>query len=154
MRKLLVFLLVIFCVLGTIGCNKQPQEEIESQPQQKQENQLLPEGNVIKVNVSSLPEKYNYSFTGENVKVITDYLSSLNLQSNFEENPDDYFGMTWVISLEYENGDTLTIYHFGNMFIRSEQDSCWYRMTYEEASRFEPLLNELENWQIPICGGN
>ncbi|MBR6552491.1 MAG: hypothetical protein IKT89_06595 [Clostridia bacterium] len=145
MRKLLVFLLVIFCVLGTIGCNKQPQEEIESQPQQKQENQLLPEGNVIKVNVSSLPEKYNYSFTGENVKVITDYLSSLNLQSNFEENPDDYFGMTWVISLEYENGDTLTIYHFGNMFIRSEQGSCWYRMTSEEASRFESLLNELDN---------
>lgn len=144
MKKLMVAVLACACVLGMVGCNKQPQQEQEIQPQQKQENQLLTEGNVIKVDVSSLPEKYNYSFTGEDVKEITDYLSNLNLQSNFEENPDEYVGMTWVISLEYENSDTLTIYHFGNKFIRSEQGS-WFRMTYEEASRFESLVNELGN---------
>ena len=136
MRKLLAILLGIFCVLGIVGCSQQSQ--------QVQGNQLLAEGNVIKIDVSSLPEGYNYSFNGENTKEIIGYLSSLNLQSNFEENPNEYAGMTWVITLEYENGDTLTIYHFGNMFICSEKDS-WYKMTYEEASRFDVLLNELNN---------
>lgn len=136
MRKPLAILLVILCVLGIVGCSQQPQ--------QVQGNQLLAEGNVIKIDVSSLPEGYNYSFNGEDAKEIIDYLSNLNLQSNFEENPNEYTGVTWVISLEYENGDTLTIYHFGNMFIRSEKGS-WYKMTFEEASRFDALLNELNS---------
>ena len=52
--------------------------------------------------------------------------------------------MTWVISLHYEDGDTVTVYHFGNLFIRSDS-SRWYKMTYEEASRFEALLNQNHN---------
>ena len=136
MRKLLAILLGIFCVLVIVGCSQQSQ--------QVQGNQLLAEGNVIKIDVSSLPEGYNYSFSGEDIKAITDYLSTLNLECEFEENPNEYTGMTWVIALEYENGDTLNIYHFGNMFIRSEKGS-WYKMTYEEASRFDVLLNELNN---------
>ncbi len=136
MKKLVTIILVFICVWGMVGCNQQPQ--------QVQGNQLLVEGNVVNIDVSSLPDGYNYSFSGEDAKAIIDYLSSLNLDSNFEENPNEYAGMTWVISLKYENGDTLTIYHFCNMFIRSENGS-WYRMTYEEASRFDTLLNELNN---------
>ena len=136
MKKLLTIALVFLCVLGMVGCSQQPQ--------QVQGNQLLAEGNVIKIDVSSLPEGYNYSFDGEDAKEIIDYLSNLNLQSNFEEDPNEYTGMTWVISLEYDNGEILTVYHFGNMFIRSEKGS-WYRMTYDEASRFDALLNELSN---------
>ena len=136
MKKLLTIALVFLCVLGMVGCSQQPQ--------QVQGNQLLAEGNVIKIDVSSLPEGYNYSFDGEDAKEIIDYLSNLNLQSNFEEDPNEYTGMTWVISLEYDNGDELTVYHFGNMFIRTEKGS-WYKMTYDEANRFDTLLDELNN---------
>ena len=136
MQKLLTIVLVFLCVLGMVGCSQQPQ--------QVQGKQLLVEGNVIKIDVSSLPEAYNYSFNGENAKAIIDYLSNLNLDSNFEENPNEYVGMAWVISLEYDNGDKLTVYHCSNMFIRSEKGS-WYKMTYDEASRFDALLNELNN---------
>ena len=134
MRKLFAILMAIFCTLGIVGCSQQPQ--------QVQGNQLLEEGDVIKIDVSSLPEKYNYSFNEEDAKEIIDYLSNLNLQSNFEENPNEYDGMTWVISLEYDNNNKLTVYHFGNMFIRAEKGS-WYKMAYEEASRFDTLLDEL-----------
>ena len=134
MKKLLTITLTFLCVLGMVGCSQQPQ--------QVQGNQLLAEGYVTKIDVSSLPEGYNYSFDGEDAKEIIDYLSNLNLQSNFEEEPSEYAGMTWVISLEYDNGDMLNVYHFGNMFIRTEKGS-WYKMTYEEANRFDALLNEL-----------
>ena len=109
--------------------------------QSAESNQLLAKGNVIKIDVSSLPESYNDSFDGEDAQAITNYLSSLNLESSFEEDPDEYTGMTWVISLKYEGGDTVTVYHFGNAFIRADQGP-WYKMTYEEASRFESLLKE------------
>ena len=107
-------------------------------------DQLLVDGNVVELDVFSLSEEYNYSFTGEDAQAIVDYLSELRLEGRFEEKPDEYDGMTWVISLEYENGDTLKIYHFGNMFIRS-QNSSWYKMTYEEASYFEILLEQLNS---------
>lgn len=136
MKKLITIVLVLICVLSIVGCS--------IQQQQVQDDQLLAEGNVIKIDVSSLPEGYNYTFDGEDAKAITEYLSNLNLDSKFEENPNEYSGMTWVISLEYDNGEILTVYHFGNMFIRSEKGS-WYRMTYDEASRFDALLNELSN---------
>ena len=136
MKKLLTIALAFLCLLGMVGCSQQPK--------QVQGNQLLAEGNVIKIDVSSLPEGYNYSFDGEDAKEIIDYLSNLNLQSNFKENPNEYAGMTWVIFLEYDNGDELTVYHFGNMFIRTEKGS-WYKMTHDEANRFDTLLDELNN---------
>lgn len=134
MKKFIAVVLVCICVFGLIGCNQQPQ--------QVQGNQLLVEGNVVKIDVSSLPEGYNYSFSGEDAQAIIDYLSTLNLESEFEENPNEYTGMTWVIALEYENGDTFKIYHFGE-FIRS-QNGSWYKMSFEEASRFDALLAELD----------
>ena len=136
MKKVLTIAVAFLCLLGMVGCSQQPQYV--------QGNQLLVEGNVIKIDVSSLPDGYNYSFHGEEAKEIIDYLSNLNLQGNFEENPNEYTGMTWVICLEYDNGDKLTVYHFGNMFIRSEKGS-WYKMTYDEANRFYTLLDELNN---------
>ena len=105
---------------------------------------LLQEGTVNKISVTSLPEGYAYSFDGEAVKRIVDYISELDLIADFPENPDEYGGMTWVIDLGYESGNVLTIYHFGNMFIRAN-DGPWYKMTYEEASRFGSLLNEQSN---------
>ena len=62
----------------------------------------------------------------------------------FEENPDEYGGMTWRIFLEYEDGYSTYVLHFGNMFIRSELGS-WCKMNPDEASRFDTLLSELNN---------
>ena len=107
-----------------------------------EENTLLPEGEVTQASFSSLPEGYAYSFQGTEAQAIADYLRSLHLISDFTENPYEYFGMTWVISLEYADGSTLTVYHFGNLFIRAE-DGPWYKMEYEEADRLNQLLAEL-----------
>lgn len=116
----------------------------EQNDKQPESAPLLKSRGAKSVSVTSLPEGYDYYYEGNDAKLIEDYLFDLNLISDFEENPDEYSGMTWVISLEYENGEERTVYHFGNMFIRSENEP-WYRMTYEEAHRFDALLIELNS---------
>ena len=106
------------------------------------EDDLLEAGDVTQVAVSSRPEGYAYAYGGEDALAIVDYLDSLSLQSRFKEDLDDYTGMTWVISVDYADGSTVTVYHSGNMFIRAA-DGPWYRMEYEEAERFDALLDEL-----------
>ena len=152
MKKFIVLLLTLFSVIGLAGCySTDAGQYLEEKypvefwyPNTSAEDNLLVEGEVVKVDVSSSPEEYSYSFMGEDAEAIVDYLSNLTLKSDFEENPNEYCGMCWDIILEYENGDVLNIYHFANMFIRS-QNSSWYRMTYEEASYFDTLLEQLNN---------
>jgi len=102
------------------------------------------ESSVQRVHVTSLPKYYEYSFDAEDAQTIIDYLSDLNLTSDFEEDPDGYKGLTWVITIEYTSGPPVTVYHFGNMFIR-RNGGPWYKMIYEEASRIDSLLYELNN---------
>ncbi|WP_294753020.1 serpin family protein [uncultured Ruminococcus sp.] len=84
-----------------------------------------------------------YSFEGEKAQAVVDYLKSLHLVTNFSENPDEYNGGGWTIDLEYEGGDTVTVWHNANMFIRNPLKP-WYRMDYEEAFSFDNLLFELD----------
>lgn len=108
---------------------------------------LLEENDGIKrISVTTFPESASnsYSFNGDKAKVVFDFLNDLSLITNFEENPDEYGGMTWNISIEYNNGDTVNVYLFGNMFIRVDS-GYWYKMIQEEASRFDKLLTELNN---------
>lgn len=102
------------------------------------------ENSVQSVRVTSLPKGYEYSFEKEDAQAVIDYFSDLDLIADFEENPDEYKGLTWVITFEYSTGGSVTVYHFGNAFVK-QAGGPWYKMTYEQASRFESLLNELNN---------
>ena len=149
MRRTLSILIVLLLSLSVFsGCDHVLSQNGGSQTTDDALNTnaegglLLRDGNVKSISVSSLPNGYDYSFKGKDAEKIIDYLSDLSLIEQFEENPNEYTGMTWVISLEYEEGDALQIYHFGNMFIRIKGGS-WYKMTDDEALRFEALLEEL-----------
>ena len=107
-------------------------------------NNLIKDGNIVKVTVSSVPVGYEYSYTGDQAAAIVDYVKNLNLITAFEENPDEYGGTTWRIFLEYDDGYSTYVLHFGNMFIRSELGS-WCKMNHDEANRFDTLLSELNN---------
>lgn len=132
MRKLIALVLALICVFVLVGCST----TVTGQ------GVLLKEGKVESISVSTLPKSYDYIFTEVDAEKIINYISELKLTSVFPEDPDDFMGMTWVISLEYEDGNVLTIYHFGNEFIRTE-DGPWYKMSYEEANQFNILFSEL-----------
>lgn len=97
---------------------------------------------VAKVHVTSLPEAYDYTFDGADAQEIAEYLRGLTLISDFDENPDEYYGMTWVIEVEYENGESGTVCHFGNMFIRAGHGK-WYKTVQSEAVKLDALIEKL-----------
>lgn len=102
-------------------------------------------GAVAKIHVTSLPAGYDYSFEGEGVKPITDYLASLHPIS-IDDNDGYIDGMTWVIELTYADGTVKEIYHIGNTYIyKSDGNKKYYKLTYEEASRFGSVIGSGEN---------
>ncbi len=148
MKRILAVTLTLVMLLAALtGCmasqDDNDSEILKDSPNSNTtQNSLIREKTINNITVTSLPSGYEYSLTGDDVNAIVDYFSNLHLISDFEENPDEYLGMTWVIAVEYGDGTSSTIYHFGNMFVRTD-DRPWYKMDYEEASRFHPLLQEL-----------
>lgn len=97
---------------------------------------------VTEIRISSLPESENYARfykDADKIEAVQRYLNSLTLTDEFPENPDEYNGMTYVITLTYSTGDEHVYYHFGNMFIRKD-DQPWKKMQYEQAAALEALL--------------
>ena len=141
MKKTITILLAAVMLLSLSACfgGCDNRQSAVGDHQQSQRTKLLEADEVKSVSVTSLPESYRHSFGGEDAQAIADYLANLNLLADFKEDPDEYDGMTWVISLEYENGNVETVYHLGNMFVRTEHGP-WYRMADGEARRFDDLL--------------
>ncbi len=107
------------------------------------QNTLMPGSDgITSVVVSSMPEGYDYSFTGDQAETLAQYILDMEISADFPEDPNVYAGMTWVIVAEYENGNTATVYLFGNMFIRSG-DGPWFKVSGKEAEGFEALLTSL-----------
>ena len=124
MKKWISFVLALVCAVALVGCSKL----------------LIKEESVKNISVSSVPAGYEYSFQGDDAQAIIDYLTNLNLTPH--NGIFDEVGMTWDISIEYENGDAVRISHNCNKYIRMN-DGSWYQMTFEEANRFSTLLEEL-----------
>ncbi|WP_044479371.1 hypothetical protein [Paenibacillus antibioticophila] len=97
------------------------------------------DGNNIRgIRIEQQPEFYNtgpISVTNEaEIKLITDYLNGLELKSP-NHNPDEYDGSAFVFTIENKDGTERTIVHFGNKFLRANDE--WYEISYEQASRFD-----------------
>ena len=101
----------------------------------------LKDSKIKSVNVTSLPKGYDFTFTDEKAQKVIDFLSGIELITNFTEDPEQLDGMTWVIKLEYENDEAMTLYDIGG-FIRSESNS-WFKYEYDYDSPLNTLIWEL-----------
>lgn len=135
LKRIVALLLMLICLFSFTGCYGIRVEE----------GKLLEAGTVKSITVTTMPAgQYENTFRDTDANDIIKYLSSLKLIDDYQENPAECEGMTYLISLKYENGEVLTFYHVNNMFIKTD-NSSWYKMNYEEAARFETLLNDLDN---------
>lgn len=133
MKKLLAATFAALLLLS--GCRREA-------PEAGQEA-LLPGAEEIEtVTVTSMPEGYDYSFSGSQAGTLAQYILDMKLQADYPEDPNVYAGMTWVITVAYRTGETVTVYLFGNMFIRAG-GGPWYKVDYQQAEAFGALLDSL-----------
>ena len=74
---------------------------------------------------------------------LAEYILDMDVQAEFSEDPNVYTGMTWVLAVNYEDGSTVTVEFFGNLFIRADAGS-WQKVSQQEAQGLEALLKELQ----------
>lgn len=136
-RTLLLLIVLLLCLSVFSGCET-PNADTGLPPFDPPTSE-----GVSSVSVSSLPEGYNYSFTGEAAKKVVDYFSEVQLTSEYDDNPNEMTGMTLVVSITYQDGSTEILYEF-SPFIRKDGGS-WYKIVQNDASNFHTFLNELKN---------
>lgn len=136
MKRIIFTILTLFMLLTAMsGCMAQKNNLLSD---------IIKDKTVTEIVVTSYPEGYEYTLEGDDIDEVIDYFSSLHLISDFDEDPDEYDGETLCASIRYSDGTSSAVYHFGNMFIRAD-DGPWYKMDYEEATRFISLLDDLCN---------
>lgn len=137
MKKVLSLLIsLLLCVSAFAGC-----EKFDADTGLPPFDPPTSEG-VSSVSVSSLPEGYNYSFTGEAAKRAVDYFSEIELTSEYDESPNEMAGMTLVVSITYQDGKTEILYDF-SPFVRKESGT-WYKIVQNNAKSFHTYLDELK----------
>ena len=133
-KKIFAVLILVLCLAMLAGCKSQ---------EKTTPNTLLPgTDGITAVTVSSMPQGYDYSFSGENAETLAEYILNMDMVSDFEEDPNVYTGMTWVIAVEYADGKTVTVYLFGHTFIRSGDDP-WLKVSTKAAEGLEALMDSL-----------
>ena len=94
---------------------------------------------IRKIESTSLFEISRIYTSEEKINIIYDYLNNLSLKDEFPENPDEYEGNTYTITLTYNNYKKDVYYHFGNIFLK-KNDENWERMTYDEAIKLDTII--------------
>lgn len=96
------------------------------------------------VHITTLPESIDLKcHSYDAIQRMVYYLNGLETEDDFEENPDEYTGMSYVIIFKCKDGTTREIIHFGNMFVK-EVGGDWKRMNYDDASRIEDIVKTLD----------
>ena len=152
MIKKILMCTVFIVGLGLLGgCSESTKNQDDGKGQEESviaseagEKMLLPEGEITHIEVAmsfgSFPQ---YSFSdGESIKTFKEYFTTLDLESDFTEKPEEYNGQTWVVTFTYADQREETIYHFGNMFVRN-QNGEWYKMKYEQAARLDEIMDQI-----------
>ena len=133
MKKVLYFLLIAVLVLSLYACTKDTTVN---------GSELVSAEDVTNITILYMndTDKPLRIYTDpEKIRLVTEHIGSMTLDSSFPENPAHYVGGGYYITYTYKDDTQITIVWSSNMFFRVD-DNAWYRMIYEEASAFSKLI--------------
>lgn len=102
--------------------------------------------NITKITVTTQPGNDKSLKTTEKKNEIIDiinYLNSLDLKKPSKD-AGQYAGMSYVITVYFDDKTTKEYVHFGNMFFK-ESGKDWYEIPYKQAEKFEDIYRNLGN---------
>ena len=106
MKKRFIFMImavVLACVM-LVGCSdsslqtKDGDQKTTESSSEVESGALLPDGEIVRIEVSSSEGDFHFSFSdSETIKTFKEYFDTLELESDFPENPQDLLVMTWIL---------------------------------------------------------
>lgn len=100
---------------------------------------------IDSIEISSLPASKEFDKTtkdADSIKIIIDYLNSIDLKKT-QKKASEYYGMSFLIKINYTDGSTKNFVHFGNTFFK-EGDGEFLEMKYEQAEKFEGIVKKIK----------
>jgi len=156
-KKLTVVLLVLTALLAPVACGKtdefikEPVNELEPiiyEPIIFPEVEIIKD-NIIEINVYSQPpaEERQRTFTNpEKITTVVDLLSKLILEPYEEFYERAYAGMSYVITIYYEDGTDKEYVNLGNMMGNKKDDFYyWYKDVSGTAELLERRVLNIES---------
>lgn len=136
MKKLISFILLLTVAMNLCACSNKTNGTV-----------TLPE-NIDKLTIAlNSGPALTFSYTdGEKIRVIAEYLSSLDLTPT-KEDPSEYTGGGWEITVT-SGTNTIDLFHYGNLFFKTA-DGKWWAISYEQAEKFTTLLKENVPDELP-----
>lgn len=134
MEKLLAFLLLCMTIVSISACTSSTYTVPKATAAKDKE--------IVSIAVSTLPESPEQArtyTTEEKIDAVRSYLNSLTLSEISSEKPEDYVGMSYIISVTYDDNSKKTYNHFGNKFFKID-DQEWKLMNFEQASELEDII--------------
>lgn len=132
MKKLLAFLLLCMTIVSISACTSSTYTVPKATAAKE----------IVSIAVSILPESPEQArtyTTEEKIDAVRSYLNSLTLSDISSEKPEDYAGMSYIISVTYDDNSKKTYNHFGNKFFKID-DQEWKLMNFEQASELEDII--------------
>lgn len=102
--------------------------------------------NIIKITIKTQPGNDSSLKSTENKSKITEivnYINSLDLKKTAKK-PDEYTGMSYVITFYFNDITSKEYVHFGNMFFK-ESGKDWCEMPYNQAEELKDIYKSLDD---------
>jgi hypothetical protein len=102
--------------------------------------------NIIKITIKTQPGNDSSLKSTENkseIIKIVNYINGLDLKK-IAKKPDEYTGMSYIITFYFNDKTSKEYVHFGNMFFK-ESGKGWYEMPYNQAKELEDIYKSLDN---------
>ena len=100
---------------------------------------------ITAIRISTTPEdpELERVYTSpEKIDALSEYLEFLDLSDDYKGyDPDDYVGMTWLITVQYDDQDDVVHRHIGDLMFKTD-DGPWYKMDREQAMMLATIVEE------------
>lgn len=96
------------------------------------------------IKISTLPEskdKERKYTTEDKIEKIREYIDSLSWEDITSENPEDYTGMTYIVTKEFDDETTKTYSFFANQFLKFDGIE-WMKIKGSDIVKLENIIKD------------
>ena len=99
---------------------------------------------IKSIKISTLPESEDKErrYTAEDkIEKIREYIDSLSWKDVTSENPEDYTGMTYIVTTEFDDETTKTYSFFANQFFKFDGIE-WMKIKESDVMKLENIIKD------------